>query len=222
MKKFICEEDFLSYISEIYTTKNISKVISKRTKKKNDNQYIKVPVSREKLYTVLSDIGCKIGVELGVGGGDNAESLIKKILSIEKLYLIDPWKHYPKIIYPYGWHKISQQQQDNRYKSVVERFKNDERIIVIRQESYFASESFDNNSIDFVYIDGNHNYEFVLADLTSWYHKVKKGGIILGHDFMGRPGVAKAVVDFSRLAKLEYIYVTSDKPWRTYMFLKDK
>ena len=46
-----------------------------------------------------------------------------------------------------------------------------------------ALNDFENESIDFVYIDGNHGLKFVIEDIYGWTKKVKKGGIISGHDY---------------------------------------
>ena len=48
-----------------------------------------------------------------------------------------------------------------------------------------ASNLFADNSLDFVYIDGNHKYEYVLQDLNLWYPKVKQGGYLMGDDYLG-------------------------------------
>ena len=56
--------------------------------------------------------------------------------------------------------------------------------------------------LDFVYIDGNHNYEFVMKDLNAYYDLVKKDGILCGHDYdipknkLSDNGVRQAVNDF--------------------------
>ena len=58
-------------------------------------------------------------------------------------------------------------------------------------------------ALDWVYIDGNHTYEFVLEDLRSWYPKVRPGGLVVGDDY-DRPdawwndGVTKAVTEFTK------------------------
>lgn len=53
------------------------------------------------------------------------------------------------------------------------------------------------NELDFVYIDGNHDYEYVKEDINIWYSKVKEGGIIGGNDFdAGHFGVVRAVLEF--------------------------
>lgn len=68
-------------------------------------------------------------------------------------------------------------------------------VIPINADSTDAAKLFDDQSIDFVFIDANHTYEFVTKDLQTWYPKVKVGGFIGGHDFW-MEAVKKAVTDF--------------------------
>lgn len=53
----------------------------------------------------------------------------------------------------------------------------------IRLESKEASTIYADESLDFVFIDGDHSYNAVMEDLKAWYHKVKPGGVIAGHDY---------------------------------------
>lgn len=47
---------------------------------------------------------------------------------------------------------------------------------------------------DLIFIDGNHNYEYVLADIKAWWPNLKSSGILCGHDYCDNcPGVIKAV-----------------------------
>jgi predicted O-methyltransferase YrrM len=46
-----------------------------------------------------------------------------------------------------------------------------------------VAKEFEDESLDFVFIDGNHAYEWVVQDIALWSKKVRKGGIIYGHDF---------------------------------------
>ncbi len=46
-----------------------------------------------------------------------------------------------------------------------------------------AAEDFEDNSIDFVYIDANHGFKYVAEDLWEWSKKVRSGGVISGHDY---------------------------------------
>lgn len=56
-----------------------------------------------------------------------------------------------------------------------------------KMKSKKAVELFKDNSLDYVFIDGDHSYEEVCHDIDAWRMKVKKGGILAGHDY-GEPG----------------------------------
>jgi predicted O-methyltransferase YrrM len=57
-----------------------------------------------------------------------------------------------------------------------------------------AARHFQNGSLDFVFLDADHTYESVKADLAAWWPKVRPGGILAGHDFASEfPGVEQAV-----------------------------
>jgi predicted O-methyltransferase YrrM len=59
-----------------------------------------------------------------------------------------------------------------------------------------AVKTYKENSLDFVFIDGSHKYEDVVADIKAWLPKIKKGGFLAGHDYsFGWPDVVKAVND---------------------------
>jgi hypothetical protein len=53
----------------------------------------------------------------------------------------------------------------------------------VRKTSEIASKDYKNNSLDFVFIDGDHSYDGVFNDITNWFPKIKIGGIISGHDY---------------------------------------
>jgi hypothetical protein len=60
-------------------------------------------------------------------------------------------------------------------------------VIPIRTPSANAAELFDDQSLDAVFIDGSHIYPDVLADIDAWTGKVRKGGILFGHDLHDLP-----------------------------------
>lgn len=63
-----------------------------------------------------------------------------------------------------------------------------------RMPSVDAAEEFDDGSLDFVFIDAAHDYDNVCADIRAWLPRVKRHGILAGHDFQHEP-VRRAVFD---------------------------
>ncbi len=129
-----------------------------------------------------------IGAEIGVRQGINAESILKE-LNIKKLYLIDGWSNYKGIDGIWG-------NLDKAYELVLDKFKKDKRVQIIREFSANAIDKIEDCSLDFVYIDANHLYEYVYQDICLWSEKVKKGGVVAGHDIYSHIGVSKAVKRF--------------------------
>jgi len=143
------------------------------------------------MFTIVSDLQFSgemskdlVIVEVGTDLGLNAKN-IKQFVSFDDLYLVDPYFD------DYGKYASG----DERFKIAKKRV--GEGVEFIRDTSEDASKYFENNSIDCIYIDGNHKYKYILQDIQLWYPKVKKGGIIGGHDFFGSGlGVILAVTDY--------------------------
>ncbi len=139
-----------------------------------------------------------VGAEIGVFKGNHAKQILNGYLNIEKLVLVDPWVPFG------GGYDLSGRDFDNIYREVNELFENDKRVEIIRDLSVNVLNKFHDEYFDFIYIDGNHQYEFVLNDLEAWYPKLKKYGVMCGDDF-GHPsgrGVIKAVSEFVYKYKL--------------------
>ena len=147
--------------------------------------------------------GCDlIGVEIGVFCGENAYNILSH-LSIKTLYLIDPYKEYIDFIYH------SENKQNNaeiKAKKKLNKF--NDKIKWLKMPSGEAYTKIPNN-LDFIYIDGNHNYEYVLKDMQLYYPKLKKGGIMGGHDYQC-PDVARAIVHFTDMNNLKFICLNED------------
>lgn len=134
-----------------------------------------------------------IGVEIGVYMGHNSENIMKK-LPIKKLYLVDPYKTY-----------YQDPQKHAFLPPFIENSKNAAHIKMMPYTGrYQFIEMFSNeaskyvpNQLDFVYIDGNHSYDFVMNDITTWYEKIRTDGVIGGHDY-NLPEVKRAVDDFAK------------------------
>lgn len=73
----------------------------------------------------------------------------------------------------------------------------------IRTTSLEASKLYEDNSLDFVFIDASHEYQDVLDDMNAWLPKIKNGGTIAGHDY-GRYEVNLAVNEFFKTNNLKF------------------
>lgn len=145
------------------------------------------------------------GAEIGVLYGENAENMLET-LPIKKLYLIDPYLPYltannyycnPSYCLPHTKDRLS---------------KYDGKAIFVTATSADAARYVPNN-LDFVYVDGDHSYESVKKDLRLYYPKVRKGGVIGGHDFSARClGLVQAVKEFQKETGLP-LYVSLVDWW---------
>lgn len=89
-------------------------------------------------------------------------------------------------------HDIYKMFLDNMKKGNVSQYVNS-----IKMTSHEASKLYNDDSLDFVFIDAQHTYDSVMDDLKCWYPKTKSGKIIAGHDYGAGPEtVAKAVNEF--------------------------
>ncbi len=69
-----------------------------------------------------------------------------------------------------------------------------DRIITHRTRTVEAAALFADASVDFCFVDADHEYESVMADIAAWLPKVKPGGLFAGHDFSDcHRGVQRAV-----------------------------
>lgn len=118
--------------------------------------------------------------EIGVLEGEYSEHLLYTWKG-KMLHLIDPWDEYGANTPTF----TSKEGHDRRLVLTMKRLQPyKERYTVWRQMSETACQSFTDGQLDFVFIDGNHSYDFVVQDLELWYPKVKAGGIIACHDYM--------------------------------------
>lgn len=154
---------------------------------------------REDFLWLMNLYNCEVGAEIGVFEGEHAEHILKYVPKLKKLYLVDAWKEYPDCVYA-DPANCRQEEFDKKLARVTEKFCNDGRVIIIHNESVRAVLEV-KEELDFVYIDANHRYEFVASDILAWYQKVKKGGLVCGHDY-NKPEVARAVEEFCRTTGL--------------------
>lgn len=133
--------------------------------------------SRDDLPQFFVDMGYKVGAEIGVYKGEYTDKFCRAGL---KIYAIDPWKAYGD--YDKKNQKL-QERQDFLYGHTQRVLAKYPDCTIIRKTSMNAVEDFKDDSLDFVYIDGHHGFKYVAEDIWEWSKKVRKGGVISGHDY---------------------------------------
>jgi len=134
-----------------------------------------------------------VGAEIGVWRGDFSARILRTV-GPARLHLIDPWAFMAGEAYRDAWYggKLAGDQtaMDSLYDGVVRRFAREIAAGVVevhRCTSAEAAGRFRAASFDWVYVDGNHLYEAVRADLELFDPKLKAGGLLAGDDY-GLPG----------------------------------
>jgi hypothetical protein len=130
-----------------------------------------------------------VGVEIGVFKGQFSDMLLR-IAHPTTLHLVDPWisstaDEHSRALYSQA-HR-SQKDMDNIYAEVRSRFAKPietGRVVIHREMSKSAMEKFDDESLDFVYVDGDHNERGVSLDLDLAFQKIKRQGLICGDDYV--------------------------------------
>ena len=144
------------------------------------------------------ELSGKTCAEIGVQTGDFSVEIDKRC---GDLYLIDPFKHF-ETGYDGDPANVAQEEQDKLFDRVMNRFKKEQNVVVMRETSWDAARlmHLHDTSFDFVYIDANHNFPHVFADLCVWGSNIKPGGWLCGHDYINTsfPGVRQAVDYFCR------------------------
>jgi len=132
---------------------------------------------------LLKEIGLEFpngkGAEIGTFKGEFAKEILQNWSGT--LYMIDVWR-------PLGEEYLDSSNHAAHSTSYSETMGNisgyEDRGVMIRATSEVAADMFDRESLDFVYIDANHAYDFIVQDIKLWYPKVKSGGYLCGHDYI--------------------------------------
>ena len=119
-----------------------------------------------------------------------------------KHYMVDNWATIPNVV---GQGAFPQHQHDRCYREAMSKVrKYGDRVHVLKGMTKDMAQFVPDESLGFLYLDADHNYEGCLDDLKTWYQKVVKGGIVGGHDYLSPDyGVNKAVTEFAELMGLE-------------------
>jgi hypothetical protein len=148
---------------------------------------------RRQLPYFFIEMGYKTGVEVGVHLGHFMRWFCRRGF---KMYGVDPWSSYP------GYKRSGLEYIYNHAKEITAPYD----CTLIRKTSMEAVKDFEDESVDFVFIDGNHLYEYVSMDINEWSKKVRKGGVVSGHDY-DQEGVKTAVHSYIKLNDIDNWWV---------------
>ncbi len=165
-----------------------------------------VTADRERLVEFLPKGA--VAAEIGVAEGRFAALMLEKCTP-SKLHLIDPWRGYETggndgargqflaaaVAERAGGAAApvihTSAEDDRKFQDVQDRFRGDARVQFHRTFSYRAAPTLPDKHFDYVYLDGDHSYEYVLRDLLDYAAKIKDDGLILGHDYFEDAFAAK-------------------------------
>jgi len=155
-------------------------------------------LDRARLVRLFGEHGLLRGAEIGVDRGRFSEYILK--YTDCTLLCVDPWR----------W-KL---RGESRYRSTVRRLAPyGERAVIDRRDSFDAVRDVEDESLDFVYIDGDHTFDYVMTDIIWWAKKVRYGGIVAGHDYyrFRRGGVVAAVDCYTQEHGIDRWFLTDER-----------
>jgi hypothetical protein len=142
---------------------------------------LRLPQGRHALPMICRQLRYRRGAEVGVWKGAFSALFAQAGLHMT---CVDPWRSTP------DWNDGKNRlPPDEANRVLQEACETATALLVplgcalVRQPSLEAAAGVPDRSLDFVYIDGNHGRDAVLADLEAWAPKVRRGGLVAGHDY---------------------------------------
>jgi hypothetical protein len=165
------------------------------------------------LADICNAMDLKEAIEIGTHHAIFADQFMSRFRGT--ITLIDPWldqhSEFPTF-YP-SMNEVSVSREDDMRTAMVVMEKYGDRVTFVRRTGESASHEWEEQSVDFVYIDGLHDYASISRDIELWYPKVRTGGIIAGHDYHPDiPDVIRAVDEFREKTGVEMFFTEDQMP----------
>jgi hypothetical protein len=174
-------------------------------------------IDRDYIPELLAKFNMTKGAEIGVESGKYSEIMFKKIPNLE-LICVDSWE----VGEDKTNEKRGQQLIDTLYEETKKRlslFK----ATIIKGKSMDVVRNIPYESLDFVYIDACHQFDFVMQDIIEWSKRVKKGGLVAGHDYyqFRNSGVIEAVNAYTRAHGIYDVFLTKEPSGASWFWVKE-
>lgn len=162
-------------------------------------------IGRNDLARLIHELNFKVGVEVGVASGEYSEILCQTNPQM-KISGVDPWKPYRGYT---DYVRLS--TFSSLYNTALARLSPFINYKFVKELSMDALKRFQDNSLDFVYLDANHQNPYIAQDITQWYKKVKFGGILAGHDYTNHLDVVGEVNRFTNQKNIKPWFILGSK-----------
>jgi predicted O-methyltransferase YrrM len=194
---------------------------------------------RNELHILLNKFRFKTMIEIGVASGEYAALMLEKWKGFEHYYGIDAWENQKNYKVPANLDNEGHNKNYEITRNKLESKYGKERITLIRNYSTLAATLFKKESIDFIYVDGRHDYCGCAEDLNIYFPILICDGLFAGHDFMLKNdnpeidwntcangtrvvgSVKKAVLDFAKKKSVRQVYTTGETAYASWYFFKD-
>ena len=174
---------------------------------------------------VINHNNFKKCVEVGIEYGFHAKEILDNT-EVDQLYLVDPMRYYENDLFANTI--MNNGGFETLFKNIKIHLKNYEsRYTWFRCPSLsVTNEQIPDDSVDAVFIDGDHSYDAVSKDLPFWWNKLRTGGWLLGDDYAScHPGTTEAVNEFALNNDLTCYFLTktnsTSKGYPIYLFIKE-
>lgn len=163
--------------------------------------------TRQKLAELFGELGFTKGAEVGVAAGNYSLVLCQNVPNLS-LLCVDPYFEYYR-----ATTLLKTAEQQERLLAEAKEKLSPYNVRFIRKPSVEAAKDVEDNSLDFVYIDGDHNFDYVMQDLIVWNRKVRLGGIVSGHDYyrFRDAGVVNAVDAFTTAHQVHEYFIDDER-----------
>lgn len=164
------------------------------------------------VHDLILKHGWKKGAELGVSDGKFTSFLVKHVPDLHMIS-VDLWESQPGNDLNPGGESYETWDHNKSYREFMEKINTrKDRVTVYRMTTTEASKLVEDESLDFVFIDACHSFDCVVEDIHNWEPKVRKGGMVIGHDWPW-PSVNKAVKSIYTENK---IHIGPNKCWEVW------
>lgn len=163
-------------------------------------------LTRSYIPKLCAEFGLTYGAEVGVERGLFSKEFCDAIPDC-KLLLVDTWAVGEDMMSQ----EVGQALADRRFRQAKRRLK-PYNVTFLKGKSMDIVRNIPYGSLDFVYIDAAHDFDNVAMDIIEWSKRVRKGGLIAGHDYFHfrEAGVIEAVDAYIKCHRLRDVFLTNE------------